>query len=584
MIVPMKKVYIVVQEKDACAAMKDLRSLGAVHIEHQALPQGADINSIKDDITLLERVIVILSAPELAGASGLRDLKHITEWRFTAKHIIDTSARIDHLGEYSRTLASRIVEWQPWGDFDPASIAALEKKGIRVKLYQIPTKELPSLGEGLIVKRVADSKGVSYCAVISRDPVTLPYKEAVPPAMGLDEMRMRLTENDDIMRSLRDTVRKSTCYLDRFCAVRGAFARELEFHEAIRGMGHAGTLSSLAGYIPADAEGALREAAGRHQWALAVADPSEDDAVPTLVRNPGWVSIIRPVFQLIEITPGYRELDISPVFLLFLALFFGMIIGDAGYGALYIALTAAVQARWGKKMKDRRVFFLLYLFNASAIMWGLLTGTFFGQAWFLKAGYKPLAPLLNDTKALQAFCFLLGAVHLTIAQAWQGIRKLPSLMALADAGWIAVIWAAFFLARMLILGDPLPAVTRWCIIAGVALVVVGTAPQRNVLKMVGGGLGAVALNIMNSFTDVVSYIRLFAVGLAGVAISDTVNALAAESGNLAVGALIVFAGHTINMVLGPMSVLVHGIRLNVLEFSGHAGLTWTGTAYKPLKD
>ena len=151
---------------------------------------------------------------------------------------------------------------------------------------------------------------------------------------------------------------------------------------------------------------------------------------------------------------------------------------------------------------------------------------------------------------------------------------------------LLLVGAAFFLARMLILDDPLPGCTRWLIIGGVATVIFCTSPQRNILKMIGEGLGTVALSIMNNFTDVVSYVRLFAVGLAGVAISDTVNTLAAGLGsnNFIGQVLVVFLGHTINVVLGPMSVLVHGIRLNVLEFSGHAGLTWSGMPYKPLKE
>ena len=167
---------------------------------------------------------------------------------------------------------------------------------------------------------------------------------------------------------------------------------------------------------------------------------------------------------------------------------------------------------------------------------------------------------------------------------WQAIRKAPSLNAIADIGWICVIWAAFFLARMLILGEALPFFTKWVIISGIIMVIIGTNPQRNVFKMIGSGLGNVALSIMNNFTDVVSYIRLFAVGLAGIAIADTVNTLASGLDNLAVKVLVVFAGHTINIILGPLSVLVHGVRLNVLEFSGHAGLTWIGMQYRPLEE
>jgi V/A-type H+-transporting ATPase subunit I len=349
-------------------------------------------------------------------------------------------------------------------------------------------------------------------------------------------------------------------------------------------MGSAGNIAYIVGYVPSDAVKALEGEAKKEEWGIYVTEPSDEDNVPTLVRNPRWVSIIRPVFKLIEIVPGYKELDISPLFLLFLSLFFGMIIGDAGYAALYMAMTFFAQIKFGKKVKDHRVFFLFYLFSASAILWGILTGTVFGQEWYLAAGFKPVLGLLNDTKFLQALCFFIGALHLTLAHGWQAIRKSPSLTALADIGWISVIWAAFFIARMLILGDPLPHLCRWLIIGGVAAVITGANPQRNILKMLGGGVGTVAISIVNNFTDVVSYIRLFAVGLAGVAIADTVNSLAAGlSGNPIAQFFILFHGHAINLFLGPLSVIVHGVRLNVLEFSSHAGLSWSGTAYRPLE-
>ena len=584
MIIPMKKVALIVEAKDGESAVRGIRSLGVLHVEHQTPPAGKDIASLKDDISILDKVVAILLAPELADKSGLATLKLLKDWRFTAKHILDTYARIDHLVEYSASLRARIEEYRIWGDFDPEAAAQLRGRGVHIGLYLVPAGEVGTLRKEHAVTTVAVEKGIAYCAVVSAASLELPYRQVVFPKTGLNEMRMRLGDNEDILRSLKETLRKYTCAAGRFIEIRKAFARELVFHEAIKGMGSAGTLVYIVGYAPSEKAAGLEDFARKNRLALSVSEPSEDDRVPTFVRTPRWVSIIAPVFRLIEIVPGYRELDISPVFLLALSLFFGMIIGDAGYGALYITLTFFAQKKFGRKLKDHKVFFLFYLFSASAVMWGLLTGNVFGQEWYLKAGMKPIAPILNDTKFLQAFCFFIGAVHLSLAHAWQGLRKLPSLTVLADVGWISVIWAAFFLACMLILGQALPACTRWLIIGGVTLVVIGTSPQRNILKMIGNGLANVALSIMNNFTDVVSYVRLFAVGLAGVAIADTVNTLAAEAGNPVAQVLILFAGHTINIILGPMSVLVHGVRLNVLEFSGHAGLTWSGVRYKPLED
>jgi V/A-type H+-transporting ATPase subunit I len=444
---------------------------------------------------------------------------------------------------------------------------------------------LNNLPAGILIKKIFVSGRIARCVAISKGRTDIPFKEIDPPKMSLSGMNARLKEEAAAIRAIKENMIRHLTYLDTFTRIKKALEKELEFHEALKGMGHAAGLAYIAGYLPFDSAKRLAEKAKEERWALRITDPSEGDMVPTLIRNPGWVSVIKPVLRLLTILPGYREIDISPLFLLFLGLFFGMIIGDAGYGALYATLTFFAQRRFGKKLKDDTIFRLFYFFSSCAIFWGVLTGTVFGQEWFIRAGFKPFVPLLNNTKFLQALCFFIGAFHLTLGHAWQAVRKSPSLTALADVGWIMVLWSAFFFAKMLILNDPLPQFVNPILAAGVFLVILFASPQRNIFKMVGMGLRTLVLSIMNNFTDVVSYVRLFAVGLAGVAISDTVNMLASLFGgdNILLRVMILFLGHTINIVLGPMSVLVHGIRLNVLEFSGHADLTWGGVPYRPLE-
>ena len=138
------------------------------------------------------------------------------------------------------------------------------------------------------------------------------------------------------------------------------------------------------------------------------------------------------------------------------------------------------------------------------------------------------------------------------------------------------------MARMLILGAALNTSAIIFLAVGAFLVVLFTRPNKNPLKAIGPGLGDLALNAINTFTDIVSYIRLFAVGLATVAVADATNAMAQEVGGVWFF-IILLVGHTINIVLALMAILVHGLRLNVLEFSGHLSMEWAGFNYAPFK-
>ncbi len=588
MIVPMKKITLLVQEKDNLSALRMLRSLGIVHVRHVQAPRGKDIVSLQEDIAFISEAIEILFKYEIKDLACMELAQEPLDWKYTAKHIIDLHKRMDQLQEYSKSIIHNISEWELWGDFDPDAFKNLAEKNIYIRLYKISVSELSRIPAEAVVKTVSAEKDIIYCAVISREKIDIPFKELILPKMGLAAMKARLAQDNAAMENIRKDIHKFICIRQRLQYIKGELEKEMEFQEALRGMGQESSIVYLNGFIPHDSQDALLAAARKEKWGLMIDEPAEDEDVPTLLRNPRWVSLLNPVLKLLEIVPGYRELDTSAVFFIFFGMFFGILIGDAGYGLVYFALTMVMQKKLGNKIKDKKPFFLFYILSSCAIFWGFLTGTFFGQVWCAKIGLRPLVPALNDVKFMQAFCFFVGALHLSIAHVWRASLKLPSLSALAEFGWVGILWSAFLFAKMLILGEPLPSFAQWILLSGISLVVLFTDPRKNIFKGIGSGLGALALSLMNNFTDVVSYVRLFAVGMAGLAIAETCNIMAASLGGgsfiLAAGSvLILIIGHGLNIVLGPMSVLVHGVRLNVLEFSGHASVTWSGQAYKPLK-
>lgn len=589
MIVQMKKAAIIVRQEDVFEAISQVRSLGVLHVENQEAPKGKDVSCLQENLALLNSCLDVFGRAGALSENSKPEMPALNDWRLTAKHVTSLWKRYDQLESFLHSIKNTINEWERWGDFNPQEIRSLSEKGIFVRLYQIPIGQLKQLPAEAAVKIIFSSGGVVGCAVVSNKKIDIPFKEMALPKHSLLTMRERLAEDKKAMEGIRNEINKIASYYSQFLDIKRNLEKEIEFQQALCGMGKEGALSYITGYLPFDKVEELKKRSHQQRWGILIIDPSQEDNVPVLIRNPRWISIVSPIFKFLDIFPGYREWDISPVFIVFFSLFFGMLIGDAGYGLIYIILTFLVQKKTGAKTKDKSVFTLFYLLSSCAIIWGLLTGTFFGQEWFLKAGYKPLVPALNNPNQIQTFCFFVGALHLTIAHIWRAVIKLPSCASLADVGWICVVWSVFLLARMLILGEVFPYFGAWLISVGIGLVVLFNNPQKNVLKILNTDLITLALGLISSFGEVVSYIRLFAVGMAGVAIADGFNAMAARIGTGSVVALIasVFVamlGHLLCLVLGPLSVLVHGIRLNLLEFSGHANISWSGLAYRPLKE
>jgi V/A-type H+/Na+-transporting ATPase subunit I len=588
MIVPMKKATILCETKDAGATITRLRTLGVLHVEHQNLPEGGDITALQENRALITSSLdvvnqIIPSGKNFPGQDTIRG-----DWIVLVHRIIELGKQQEQLETASRMSLGHIREWERWGDIDQNQVRHLAKNGIYLKLYQIPVKETGSLPDDVFVRTLFTAGDIAHCVVISRRQITLGYPEIIPPTETVSSLKSGIAGNSKAIETIKDEIITSAAFYEDLLATRKKLEKTIELLQVLNGMGREGAISYVTGYIPAEMESLLADEARINKWGILVTEPSADDYVPTLLRNPRWVGMIRPVLGLLGLTAGYRELDVSALFLVFFSIFFGILIGDAGYGLVYIAITFVIMLWLHKKMQlnaeMKTILSLFYLLGSCAVIWGVLTGTFFGQGWL-----QPLVPQLNNAVFMTTFCFFLGAFHLSIAHTWRAYLKFPSLTALSDVGWICVLWSAFFLARTLILGEPFPLPGLWLVATGVLLVIVFTSPQARVLRGIGEGLGTVLLSFMNNITDVISYIRLFAVGLATLAIAETTNFLASGLFGegvtaLVAGIAILIIGHTLNIILGPMSVLVHGVRLNVLEFSGHANVTWSGTAFEPLKE
>ena len=576
MIVRMKKITLITQSKDIDSVLESVRRLGLLHVEHENAPSGGNIAALKEKLNRVSEAIAVLPDIKNQAAADNKEDSLIDE---TMALLDEKETLIEELQILERDMET----WEEWGNFNPSLIESLKSKNIWVRLCKVSVQEMKNVPETVVLEKIFQKGNIFYCAIISRKETGLPFETLALPKMGMEEMLFEEKKYEKRFIEIEKRFLEIAAYKNALRDHENNLSSLIEFSEVREGSGRFEKLSYIKGYLPADQIGIIEAVASKEKWGIVTSDPGGNDIPPTLIKNSKLVKIIKPMFDIIGIIPGYREVDISPHFLIFFSIFFGMLIGDVGYGLTYFLIALIAQKRL-KAIKDKSIFFLTYVLASFAITWGLLTGVFFGpHPWI-----KPLMPYFTDNTNVQAFCFLIGVVQLSVAHIWKFLRKWPSLKALSDIGWICVLWSAYFLAKSLILNFEFPGFMKWIFIAGSGLIILFTNPVKNVFAGIGTGLGDFLLKLVNSFADIVSYIRLFAVGLAGVAIADAFNQIAANIGAASIlngflSVFVLFAGHTLNLGLGILSILVHGVRLNVLEFSGHMDMEWSGTEYSPFK-
>ena len=629
MIVPMKKVSLFVMGEQKAEALKKLRKLGMLHMEITE-GSGERLLALRDRQTLLESALFTLGKPKkeeqqtLSPAEALEKAQEIAALSEEKKECISERS----------TLQAELDRLKSWGELDPAAFRELAENGVECTLCEIPKAEYEALPEGVRTLRLNTTKASVRCLLLSADGETAAelrkYFVAMPPC-STAELRQKIAALTARAEEIDQEIAKAICYADSIKNAVRATEKELEFETYATGMAAEAlsehrTVAWFTGYIEAENLEKLKETAKENAWGLLAEDPTEEDAVPTKLKNNKFVSLIYPLTDFLGTVPGYFEYDISGWFLMFILVFFGIIFGDGGYGLLITAVAAIpiLKALFTKK-KVAPAFLLVGLFGLSTILWGTLTCTWFGLSpaqlplWLQKLSVPVISNVyaeklwqpfwvrgevgLTTAQNLQIFCFSLALIQLTVAHIKGIARNRKSLKLLGDLGSILQLLGIYYVVLSLVVnpavfpfglvlgGVPVGTAAIACIGVGFVMSFVFANYEGNLIKSILTSLTnivSVLLGVVNVFSDIVSYIRLWAVGLAGAAISATVNELASPLlGNfmfMIIAIILLVFGHGLNMILNVLSVIVHGIRLNTLEFSSHLDMSWSGHKFKPFKD
>jgi V/A-type H+-transporting ATPase subunit I len=639
----MKKVCLMVQSSRQSEALVKLREVGVVHLENVISAESNSSaverkNKIENAIGLLHDIktpkkkkspVVSRSGyVQRAKPVGIHRGRRSTDIFGTeddepySLDAVTTSSRpylpelISGIGKDKKTLQERdiflnreIARVLPWGEFDPASIKEMASLGLPVFLYEITPEAFGAIPQEVRYIKLSGDKNIVRLVVFDNEipgviPFQLPEKSLSALRREIDEIKLEVKELDVKLKEFAD--RRPVLMKELAVA-----EQEIEFESAMACMEKVDdvsgeyALSWLEGFVPQEDMDRLKAVAAENGWALSADDPEEtDETVPTKLKNNKLVNLLNPITGFLGIVPGYREVDISPWFLLFFCIFFGMIFGDAAYGLILslIAIIGMIKTARKGVPQALQMLLLLGIFNTA---WGVLTCTWFGVdvekvPEFLQGlSLSYISTAKTDgalvDQNLQLFCFSLGLLQLTIAHLKGIARYIKSLRVFAEIGSIAMLWGMYNVVLFLVVSNdirsiPLLPVSVYLLGGGFVLTFVFASYDgsigRSILESCKNII-SVVLGITNVFSDIMSYIRLWAVGLAGASIATTVNTMAGPLlGNFLVfaGVILLVFGHGLNLILNVLSVLVHGVRLNTLEFSGHVGLTWCGTAYRPFAE
>lgn len=585
-IAPMKKASLICLEKDREATLASLRDLGVVHLKHVKALEGKEIDKARAKV---ERLASALEALPTAGEGNPKGM----DGEAVADAVHSALSSDKNLEDRKREVCSEIERIKLFGNFNPESINKLKKGEIYLSLFKLPAKQEIEIPDSCTSFTLGRDAGGTAVVVVSKgepvegvkiageeaSPMRLPEKSIEDYEAELQSIEKKNIENETSLKKLALERPALENYLE-------SAKEELVEIEAKTGMGESGKFAYLEGFVPEEKEEHLLEAAKQNGWAVQTREPGEDEIPPTLLKNPPWVKPIEAVFDMIGVLPSYDGANISLAFLLFLSIFFGMLVGDAGYGAIFLALAIFLRVKMPKLPKT--VPNLLTITSISTIIWGVLTGNYFSVesmldnhlvAWLDPEGGK------TTERHIMLLCFFLGTIHLTVAHLWVFLRSLPSLTALSQLGWICTTWVMFYAARMMVLMEEFPPVMYTVLIVGIILILLFMMKPSEIKK---GWFNYVMLplDLISNFVDVVSYVRLFAVGSATFAVASAFNTMASEMATGILGTLVavivLFLGHGLNILLAAMGVLVHGVRLNTLEFANHMGLEWSGVKYNPF--
>ena len=607
MITKMKKLTFLVYHKEYEEFLNSLRELGVVHIVEKQ--QGAaDNTELQENIRLFNRLAATLKL--------LQNQKHeknavIATEGGTATRGMQVLDEVDALqtehGKLSQQLQSYAKEkevLEVWGNFEPTGIQKLKDAGYIIGFYSCSEgnykEEWETEYNAMIVNRIS-SKVFFVTVTKAGQEVDLDVEQAKLPAYSLSRLEALYdTTEQAIEGNEKKLVALSETDIPSLKAALKELQSQIEFSKVVLSSEQTAgdKLMLIEGWAPAYSKVEIEAYLNDAHVYYEITDPMPGDNVPIRLNNKGFFAWFEPICKLYML-PKYNELDLTPFFAPFFMVFFGLCLGDSGYG-LFLFLGATAYRLLAKKVTPsmKSIISLIQVLSASTFFCGLLTGTFFGANiydldWPIVQRLKHA--VLMDNNDMFRLSLILGVIQILFGMVLKAVNQTIQFgfkYAIATIGWIILlvstaVSALFSSSELLSMGGTAYKVVL-CISG--AMIFLFNTPGKNIFMNIGLGLWDSYNMVTGLLGDVISYVRLFALGLSGGILAGVFNSLAVgmSPDNVIAGpivmVLIFVIGHAINMFMNVLGAMVHPMRLTFVEFFKNSGYEGGGKEYKPFKN
>ncbi len=587
MIVEMKKYGLLIYHKEYVDFLHELQDRGIIHTlqTHDRLDKG-EIEGAESFAKKIDDIIRYLSGRKTELPATHIDMKGAE----IVEDIANERNNLSKLEKKRDQLDRTIHETLPWGTFDDTYISHLAQHEVFVHLFTCKkTRFHPEWHELYPLEIIYKDDANIYFVIVSREDKAPELDEAVVVKHPEQSLAQLQEQKSSIEKQVQQIEEKLDLYaansIPKLRETKAEVLSKLAFDQTLINTESQaeGELMVLEGYVPISKEQEFEEMLDEKKIFFIKDAPDQEENIPVLLKEGGWAKLFHPITRLFSL-PSYFELDLTPFFAPFFLLFFGFCLGDAGYGILLLVSAIIFYFRTSS-LSQKRLMQLAMLLGIGTTLFGALSGTFFGIQLADVQMFQQVKERFLNFDQLLILSIILGIVQIVfgiLIKGYKKIRHKKYVHALSDLGWILLI--ASILDLMFV--NISPYISQYTIWIGLVGILLFSKPEAPLLERLGAGIWGL-YNITGIFGDVLSYIRLFALGVSSSILGLVINNIALEfSGTPYIGPvlliIILVFGHSINIFISALGAFVHPLRLTFVEFYKNAGFTGGGVPYTPF--